>query len=146
MAGESPTQRADARTRRLSLLAIATATVLGALAIVAFERYRPAFEGWLESDPATTVPMALGLLAVLGPVPALALAWYLWGLGRRTVDAGRFPPPGLRLVRDAPLITGESAVRRGRIIQGLSLLLGLAAVGLVLALWRLASVFANASS
>ena len=86
------------------------------------------------------------LLRGLGPVQALGTAWFLWRLGRRTIAAGRFPPPGLRLVRDEPVLTGDAATRRGRIAQGLSVIIGLAVVGLALALWRLATLFQNAGA
>jgi hypothetical protein len=68
-------------------------------------------------------------------LPLAGAALHLWSLGARVVRAARFPPPGLAVVRDTPVLTGEKAVVRGRLLRGLALVIGgsVAAVPLALA-------------
>ena len=47
--------------------------------------------------------------------------------------------PGLRVIRDAPVITSEKAVLRGRLLKLLAFGCGVASVAMALLLWRLAS-------
>lgn len=79
-------------------------------------------------------------LALASVVPMLFLSAYLWRLGARIVHSGVFPPPGMRVVRDTPVLLGRAAVRRGRLLKVLGLLAGAAGIGLVIVLWRLTSL------
>jgi hypothetical protein len=83
------------------------------------------------------------LLAGLLLAPLLAFAAYLWSLGGKVVRAQEFPPPGRRVIRDTPLITGEKAVSRGRLRKVLALACGIAAAVLGLLLWLFESLLRN---
>ncbi|HEV8397340.1 MAG TPA: hypothetical protein VGQ37_23815 [Vicinamibacterales bacterium] len=85
----------------------------------------------------------LALLAAALIAPLLPFAAYLWSIGRRTVRNQRFPPPGVRVLRATAATTGGSAVTRGRVLQGLALVLGAAALALGVMLWRLDQLFAG---
>jgi len=76
------------------------------------------------------------VLPALLLAPLLALAVYLWALGGRVVRAREFPPPGLRVIRDTPIVTGERAVSRGRLFKVLALGCGIASAVLAVLLWR----------
>jgi len=69
------------------------------------------------------------------------VAAYLWLLGRKVLSAREFPPPGQRVIRDTPVVTGEAAVARGNQLRVLALGFGIASGVLGLLLWRLASTF-----
>ena len=59
------------------------------------------------------------------------LGLYLLALGKLTIATERFPPPGIRVIRDTVLIQGEEAIRRGRITVFSSfMLMGLALWGI----------------
>jgi hypothetical protein len=85
--------------------------------------------------------LVLLLLAALLLAPLIVFAAYVWSLGERIFRAGEYPPPGLRVIRDTPVITGKRAISRGRLLKALALGCGIASVGLGLLLWRLASLF-----
>lgn len=134
-------QPADPRARRVALLVLAAGFVAGVALLWALEAGRPAVARWLREDPARTAARARLLLAGLALAtsgPALAAGVYLWRLGSRIVTAERFPPPGLRMVQDTMVLTGDAARTRGRIFQALGLVLFVAGSALALLLWRLA--------
>jgi len=90
-----------------------------------------------RADAAARRTVALLLLpAAVLLAPLLALAVYLWALGGRVVRAREFPPPGLRVIRDTPIVTGERAVSRGRLLKVLALGCGIALAALAVLLWR----------
>jgi hypothetical protein len=45
----------------------------------------------------------------LGSLPILGLAVYQIILGRRILKSGRFPPPGMKVIRDTKIETGAKA-------------------------------------
>jgi len=139
-------RKTDPNARRKVVLILVVGTCAGALLIAAFERYRIPLSDWVLADPGASAQRArsvLILLAVLLLAPLLAFAAYLWSLGERVVRAREFPPPGLRVIRDTPVITGESAVSRGRLLKVLALGCGIAAAALGLLLWRFQSLLSD---
>jgi hypothetical protein len=101
---------------------------------------RPRFEQWLRRDPEDRLPLVIAVLTILTAVPGVAAAGYCWRIGARTVRAGQYPPPGVRVVVDVGVMTGDAAMRRGRLLQACGLVLGVAAVSLALILWRLLAI------
>jgi hypothetical protein len=139
-------RRADSVVRRQALLVLIVGMCVGALLIVAFERYRIPLSEWVLADPGAAAQrgrLVLLLLTVLLLAPLLAFAAYLWSLGGRVVRAREFPPPGLRVIRDTSIITGERAVSRGRLLKILALGCCVVSVALGLLLWRFLSVLST---
>jgi hypothetical protein len=137
-------RRADPSARRHVVLMIVVGGLVGALVLVAFERYRIPLSDWALSEPSATAVRVKWVSLFLGTLvsaPLLAFAVYLWSFGARVLRAREFPPPGYRVIRDTPVITGEVAVSRGRLLKALALSCGIASVVLGLLLWRLASMF-----
>jgi hypothetical protein len=136
-------QRADAGARRRAVLLVVAGAVAGALLIAAFERARGPLRAWIRSEPGPAARRLRLLLLLSGGVllaPLFPFAAYLWLLGRRVLRAGRFPPPGYRVIRDTLVLRGRPAVWRGRGLQALAVGLGVAAALLGLLWWRLASM------
>ena len=135
-------RKADPTARRQVALLLIVGTCIGALLIVAFERYRVPLSDWLLAAPGALaqrlklVFLALGALVVL---PLLAFAAYVWSLGGRAIRAREFPPPGLKVIRDTRVITGENAVSRGRLLKVLALGCAVASAVLGFLLWYLES-------
>ncbi len=71
---------------------------------------------------------------------ALRNALVIVGGGVLFGGAGRYPPPGLRVVRDTPVVVGEAAGRRGRLLQVFAVVMGLAGLLLAFFLWRFVSL------
>lgn len=130
-------RRADPTARRAVALVLAVGTCVGALLIAAFTRYRTSLGDWVLADRPQRIEMVFVILTALISVPLLGLAVYLWLLGARAVRAREFPPPGLRVIRDTAIVTGERAVFRGRVLKGLAIVCGTASVVLAGLLWRL---------
>ena len=139
-------RRADPAVRRQVALVLVLGVCLGALLIVAFERYRGPLTDWVLADPGTSTQrlrLVFLLLAALSVAPLLAFAAYVWSLGERVLRAREFPPPGLRVIRDTAVITGERAVSRGRLLKVLALGCGIASAVLGFLLWYLQSLLSD---
>ncbi len=139
-------RRADPAARRQAVLFLVVGAFVGTLLIVAFERYRIPLRDWVLAEPGATaqrVRLVFLLLAPLLLAPLLAFATYLWSLGGRVLGAREYPPPGLCVIRDTPVITNEAALSRGRLLKLLALGCGIASVVLGLLLWRFASLLSG---
>jgi len=139
-------RRADSAFQRQIVLVVVVGMFVGALLIVGFEQYHIPLRDWILSQPgalAERVKLVLLLLAAFLIAPLLVLAVYLWSLGGRVLRARAFPPPGLRVIRDTPVITGERAIFRGRLLKMLALACAIASVALGLLVWRLASLLSS---
>ncbi len=137
----SDIRKVDPAARRRTALVLVVGAGIGALAISAFTHYRFALIAWVHADPgsaAQRLMLVFLLTAALGLAPLFAFAAYLWRLGGKVVLAQAFPPPGMRVVRDTPILTGERAVSRGRLLKVLALGCGVTTAGLAIALWRFA--------
>lgn len=87
---------------------------------------------------------ALGVLvAVLAVVCASAggIGVFVFRRGRRVAREGRFPVSGEGVMRDTVVLSGEAALRRGRILEALGVTLVLVAVALSMLSWRLYALF-----
>lgn len=137
----SEVRRADPSLARQTFLLVVAGAVVGGAGITLFERYRSALLAWVAIDPQPRVRLLLGAVAATAVVPLLACAAYVWGIGVRTLQAGEFPPPGVRVVRDTPVVTGPPATARGRQLQVFALIVAGGAVALAVLLWRFDSWF-----
>jgi len=142
-------QKADPAARRQAVLVIIIGAAVGALLIAGFEHFREPLLKWLSSEPAETLrraKLAAYVSAFVLTVPVIAFAIYLWLLGVKVLRAQRYPPPGLRVIRDTPVIGGRDAVIRGRVIQVLAVCLGVSAVLLCLSLWWVARTISEGAA
>jgi hypothetical protein len=132
-------QEADPRAARRAVALVAATALLGAAAVLLWEQRRPDVERWILEDPDHTterVRWALALLGLAGGLPMAGFAVYFWHLGSSVLRAGRFPPPGVPVVRDTWVRTGPDARRRGRSIRLFALVLLVAAVAMPALLWH----------
>ena len=128
-------------------LMISAAMILGVCVILAFEVFQEDFQSWLERNIIFLLkhPMIVFFGSLLFVSPILAVGIYLLLFGSRTVHAQRFPPPGYSVVRDTVVVEGPQALRRGRVIQLLSLFLLCAAGAFSLVMWHVFRSFASAT-
>lgn len=142
-------RQADPAARRRTRLLAAVATIGGAVALMAIDRYRMPLRDWILADPgqaAQRVAMLVLFLALILLLPLLALAVGLWTIATRTAGTQQFPPSGLRLVRDTHVVTGSAAKARGRQLKLLAVCCAIAAAAAGALLWRLASSMISAVS
>lgn len=132
-------QRADPKARRKAIGVICVATVLGIGAILTFEYVRDDFQAWLEKNLDFLIehPLVVLVASLILVSPVLAAGIYLYLVGKRTVRAQRFPPPGYAVTRDTLILTGGKAIRRGQILKGLSLVLVGSAGAIPVIMWHL---------
>jgi hypothetical protein len=139
-------RKADPACRRRIALILLIALSVGALGIVGFEHYQSRLHDWIVSDPEALpqrVKTVLVVFSVFLLAPLLALGVFFWSLGRRVLRAREFPPPGLRVIRDTAVVTGERAKFRGRLLKMLALASGISSIVLGLLLWRLAALLSG---
>jgi hypothetical protein len=118
-------QRADPKARRKAMGVICVATVLGLAAILTFRYMRDDVQAWLEQHLHILLehPLLVFVASLILVSPLFAAGIYLYLVGKRTVRAQRFPPPGYAVARDTLVLTGGQAIRRGWLLQLLSLIL-----------------------
>ena len=131
------TQLADPIARRRALIALIVLAVAGVFAYMRLEEWLSQLEA---SDPDhARAALASALLwtsaAMASAIAALGVYFLL--LGHRVRRAERFPPPGAKVARDTPVVTGSAARTRALLLQLIAgVLLGCAVVLLAMA-WRL---------
>ena len=134
---------ADPAARRRALLLVAGTAALGAALIAGRSWYREPLAAWILSDPALTraraglVLVGAGSLLVL---PLGAFAVYFWRLGTRSIEGGEFPPPGVAMLRDTEIVTGDAAIAQGRGLRAMGIFLAVGMVALIFGLWRIAAL------
>jgi hypothetical protein len=136
----SETEKADPSIRLFAVVMVAAGTVIGGSLIALFQQFRPDLEGWVRQDLHARTTLVLTGMAIATSGPLLALAACLWRFGQQIGRARRYPAPGMRAARDTTVVTGEVALRRGRLIQMFGVLLGVMSAVLAFMVWRLASL------
>lgn len=111
-------QKADPDARRNALWLIAV--VAAGAALLAWIEFAPV---GLGPERFGGSPWLLVVMLVLLLVPMVAYGAYTWRLGRRVVEAGRFPAPGMKVIRDTPVQTGQRARVTGYVMMFLAVLM-----------------------
>ncbi|MGK7910413.1 MAG: hypothetical protein AB4050_02865 [Synechococcus sp.] len=113
-----PIQKADPELRRTVLLGLVGVAVLG---YVARQWGLPrVMEAISDQAPAQAV-RSLQAMAILAFAPMLPIAYCIHKLARRVKTSQRFPPPGMAVIRDTKILTGETAKHLGSKLMAFSL-------------------------
>jgi hypothetical protein len=126
--------RADPRTRRRAIVIVLTAAALGTVLI---GWLLPAFQGALLEARATgrisgrAICLSFLGLLVLVAAGVIASGVNIWRIGSRAVRSAQFPPPGMMVMRDTPIVRGQRAIALGRVQRILGLLLLACAMALL---------------
>jgi hypothetical protein len=134
-------QPADVRLRRVSAVVLLLA-LLAAVATVLLAR------DWMIARAVASTPTQLvaqmrqwiGIAAIAAGACLLLLAIHAWRLSRATRAQQRWPLIEARVLRDTPVRHGEAALRIGRMLHVVSLLLFGFAAAIVAIGWRLFAV------
>jgi hypothetical protein len=132
-------QRADPRLRVLALLVLVAAVAAGVAAIALFQDWLADVAQRAPADARRSLRWAFTAVSGAACVALLALGRYAWRSGARVRSAARFPPPGAHVLRDTPVLRGTAALRRGRLMQGVGVVLACGALGLLALSWRVTS-------
>lgn len=116
---------ADKRHRRLVILAAIVLSFVGMLALVVLSRYLGEIKKLAREDLPAAEEKAIRLVRISLWIVGLGLVgmggWF-WRLGRRINLAGRFPPPGMKVVKETRVRTGAKARARANLAQAAALL------------------------
>ena len=117
--------RADREYRRKIVVIYVFFVALGVTVLAwVLPRLREYIES-REPNEATAIMKVISALVFLSVLP---VAFYLMAFRRKVMKSERFPPPGVRVIRNTALIEGKDARQRGRAIVVLAwalVLLGL---------------------
>ncbi len=73
-------------------------------------------------DPLTALWVMKVVLIVMF-LSIIPMALYLLAFGRKVLESARFPPPGVKVIKDIKIIEGEKARVRGRVLVFMSIIL-----------------------
>jgi len=93
----------------------------------------PGAEGYFEGLEARKALGSIKVALVVLFLSILPIAAYLFTVGRNMMKHERFPPPGMKIIRDTKVVEGEKVKFRGQVVVVLSLVLTL--LGLLGALY-----------
>jgi len=115
----------DKRHRRLTLVAALLLSFLGLLAMGILCGYLGEIQKLAREDLQAAEQKALRLTAIILWIGGLSLvgmgAWF-WRLGRRINLAGRFPPPGMKVIKDTRVRSGAKARALANLAEAAALL------------------------
>jgi len=103
---------ADRNHRRLVLLATLLLSIGGFVLLAVLNGQIRGIKAAAQEDLPEAVDRMLRLTAIIAWVGGLAFvgaAVWLWRLGQRVRRSGRYPPEGMKVIRDTPVRTGSDA-------------------------------------
>ena len=112
-------QSADSKARAYAVGIVAVGAVLGGATLLLLQLQREHLVAWFAESPLRLEIAVLGGVVILVLLTLLLAAVWAWRLGGRVLEEGRFPPQGLKVVRDTVVLFGAQARLRGRLLQGL---------------------------
>lgn len=130
-------QRADPAARRRALIAAGVVAALGWAAYFVLQEWLSQLRGSNEAELRHSLEGAMIWGSWAATLPVAVLAAWLWRFGGRVGRAGRYPPPGTKVIRDTPVFHGQSARLVGVAMRVLAAFLGLLSAGTLIAVHRL---------
>jgi hypothetical protein len=112
--------KADHRSRRMVLVLVVAAVVVCGILFFWLRPWAVRFLMAMEPDQALRTIKWVLVILFLGGTPGAA---YLMSLGRRILSENRFPPMGMKVLKDTPVLTGRAARIRGGTILALALVM-----------------------
>ncbi|MBI1397573.1 MAG: hypothetical protein GC151_16490 [Betaproteobacteria bacterium] len=138
----SEIRRANRRARRRVMILAGVLLVLVLIGTVGYLRYHGALIDWILADPARTgrrVRIVLLTPAVLLALPLIAFGIRFWTMGSKSIRTKEFPPPGVHVLRDTPVVRGNGAASRGQALRIVALGLTVAAIVVCTLVWQTAT-------
>lgn len=116
------TQKADPGLRRNALFGLMGG---GALSGVALQFGLPRLMETITTQEPTQAVRSLQLVAIAALIPAfLPIAYFAYTVAARVKTSQRFPPPGMAVIRDTEILTGDKANHLGSTLMAASILMG----------------------
>lgn len=120
-------QPADPGARKRALWTLFAILVLTGTAAIAFHFYGGRVERWAQDQllELANRPQILFLLAFVLMIPLAGASIPVFRQASKIVKSERIPPPGAKVLKDTPVITGKKAIRQGRGLQIMAVLMAL---------------------
>lgn len=124
-AGKKEIQPADPVARKRALMLVGGAVVLGAVLLVFDTFYEVKSEALFRSIALHFLdrPLTMFLVLLALVVPMVAVSVYIFIQAGRIVKSQRMPYPGQKVIKDTVVIEGDEAVKRGRGLQFLAVVM-----------------------
>jgi hypothetical protein len=135
---EKGIQKADKEYRTKYLKCLFLYTGLGFAMILWVVPFLISFLETLKPERAIKTVVVVFIIMFLSLIP---MAIYMMKLGRRILKSERFPPPGMKVIRDTVVLEGQHARYRGYLIMILSLILILLSTGFMITMPYLLNKF-----
>jgi hypothetical protein len=118
-------QPADPAARARALWLVLVILILGGALLVALYFHEERISEWAREHlfQLAQQPTFLFLVAFVLMLPLVGAAVHVYRLAGRVVTSQRMPPPGQKVIKDTPIITGSKAVRQGRSMQVIAVLM-----------------------
>ncbi len=114
------------KSYRRRIISIYVVLVLIGLVLIGW--VLPLTKAYIEQLEPETALRTLKATLVVVFLTIVPIALYILSFGRKVMQHERFPPPGVKVIRDTKIIEGQKARVRGRLLVVLSLALILLAV------------------
>lgn len=118
-------QKADPDLRRTVLVCL---VAFGAVGFIALQWGLPKMMEAIATQETAQAIRSLKLMAGAAFYPALPLAYFTYKVAQRIRTSRRFPPPGMAVIRDTKILTGDAAKQLGSKLMAVSFLFGLMAL------------------
>ncbi|MBO9664520.1 hypothetical protein [Dokdonella sp.] len=131
-------QRADAGLRRTTFIVLTAAAIAAVWGVFAFHQWMLHQSAALSTEQLIVrLRLWIGLATTASGLCLLLLAGHSARTARRVAEQRRWPLAGARVLRDTPIRRGDAALRLGRLLNGIAVVLLLLALGVGLLSWRL---------
>ncbi len=117
--------KADKKYRKKILLIALILVILGFVLLTYFRSRLTEISILAENSPETAIQnmkRTFFIIFMIMFIFGLGLCLYLFKLGRSIIESRQFPPPGIKVLRNIKLETGEKAKAKGKLLQVLSVL------------------------
>ena len=140
-------QQPDPKERQNAIWFVCMVALLGVCVILIFNSFQDDLQSWLEGNINFLLEnrYMVFVVSLIAELPIFVAGIYLYSLGTRSVRAQRFPPPGAKVTRKTPVLEGAAGIRRGRLIQLISLLVLCCAAAIPVVLWFIFSSVVSAT-
>lgn len=140
----------DPKARQWVIIFLVVMFGLGLLLHLGINAYFENLQDLAAESPASAIQKVMFVLSgvlVAWLLGALAISIYLHRFARRVFSSQQFPPPGTRVIKETPIIRGQAALRRAKIIQMVAFIFALfAAVFPVIIYLMVKSLFGSLTS
>jgi hypothetical protein len=133
----SEIQKGDPDAKRKAIWLLVLCSIVGSVVLGSYSYFEAEIHRWIyrSIDFLISNPLAVCLPALVFVIPILLFSVYLFIYGYRASQAKRMPPPGYSVVKDTVVLSGLKAIRMGRLVQFISLVLLLAGASIPGILW-----------